>query len=186
MLDLYVDIDACPVFRQVVQAAKSHGLDLYVVTRGFVAVAADLGVSLVLAEDDAAAGNHWIAANIGTGDICVTAEIALAARCVMQGARVLAPSGITWSTDAFAQALRPDASGNGLAWSGRSEVAVAHPPHFARQLEVIIAELRTGIQNVPPKRRVVTQVQTQRRSRNRIRTLYPPEQLPLRGTSRLG
>jgi hypothetical protein len=84
MLDLYVDIDACPVYREVTEAAHLHRLDLYVVTRGFVVVPAEPMVHPIFAEDDDGRGDDWIANNISTGDICITEEICLAAQCVLK------------------------------------------------------------------------------------------------------
>ena len=84
MLDLYVDIDACPVYREVTKAALLHRLDLYVLTRGFVVVPAEAMVHPVLAEDDDGSGDDWIASNIGDGDICITPKAALAAHCPKQ------------------------------------------------------------------------------------------------------
>jgi uncharacterized protein YaiI (UPF0178 family) len=39
------------------------------------------------------AADDWIAEHVGAGDICVTADIPLAARCLAKGAQVVPPNG---------------------------------------------------------------------------------------------
>ena len=45
------------------------------------------------ARPGADAADKWIADRIGPGDVCVTADVPLAARCVEAGARAIAPDG---------------------------------------------------------------------------------------------
>jgi hypothetical protein len=95
MPDLFIDIDTCPVYREVCAAADRHSLNLYVVTRDYM----ELGptVCLIVTEADDGSARAWIAGNIARGDICVTADAALAARCVRRGARALRPTGHGWT-----------------------------------------------------------------------------------------
>lgn len=94
MVDLFVDIGSCPVFPQMVQAARWHSLELYVVTRDYLNVGAN--VHLIFADDDVGAG-AWIATNISRHDICVTDDRTLAMTCILRGATALDPSGRAWS-----------------------------------------------------------------------------------------
>src|SRR5580700_1072682 len=107
MLDLYVDIDACPVYREVAEAAQLHRLDLYVITRGFVAVPAQPAVHLIFAEDDYGSGEDWITNNISTEDICITEDVCLAAQCLLKGALALKPSGYVWANPAPTESFKP-------------------------------------------------------------------------------
>jgi len=50
-------------------------------------------VEMVMVGDAMDAADDWIAERIGPGDICVTGDIPLAARCLKQGARVVPPNG---------------------------------------------------------------------------------------------
>ena len=51
------------------------------------------------------AADDWIVERVVRSDIVVTADIPLAARCLMAGARVLGPSGRTYSDDNIGEAL---------------------------------------------------------------------------------
>jgi uncharacterized protein YaiI (UPF0178 family) len=140
MLDLFVDIDACPVYPQVLRAAQQHSLDLYVVTRSYLA--GEPGVYLILADGDRRAGNDWIAANIAAHDICVTGQSDLAARCLVRGAIALAPTGATWKGGTLADALnsastasRPVFAEGGCTWAVDTR-------RFARALTATIYTLR--------------------------------------------
>ena len=105
MLDLFVDIDACPVsiFPHIARVALRRSLDLYVVTKDYLGV--DPNTHLILTEEGSEGGREWIAANITRGDICVTGEANLAAGCALRGALALEPNGRLWSPDAFRAAI---------------------------------------------------------------------------------
>ena len=51
----------------------------------------------MVVEQGADAADRWIAERIGPGDVCVTADVPLAARCVERGARALAPDGAAFT-----------------------------------------------------------------------------------------
>ena len=51
------------------------------------------------------AADDWIAQEAGPGDIVVTADIPLAARCLERGARVLDPKGRPWTDNDIGGAL---------------------------------------------------------------------------------
>lgn len=90
---IYVDADACPVRRETVRVAERHGTPVVFVTNGGLRPDPHPLVRIVVVEAGADAADKWIADRIGPGDICVTADVPLAARCVEAGARALAPDG---------------------------------------------------------------------------------------------
>ena len=49
--------------------------------------------------------DDWIAERITAADVCVTADIPLAARCLAKSARAIAPNGKPWTTDNIGNAL---------------------------------------------------------------------------------
>ncbi len=51
------------------------------------------------------AADDWIADHIGAGDIGITADIPLAARCLEKGARVIGPNGKLFTADNVGMAL---------------------------------------------------------------------------------
>ena len=67
-------------------------------------VPADALVELVVRPGFGAA-DDWIAEQAGPGDIVVTADIPLAARCLAKGARVLDPKGVPFTDNDIGSAL---------------------------------------------------------------------------------
>jgi len=49
--------------------------------------------------------DDWIAERIGPADVCVTADIPLASRCLARGARALSHNGHVWTADNIGSAL---------------------------------------------------------------------------------
>ena len=92
MLTVYVDADACPVKEEVYKVTKRYGLRVAVVANAPLRVPAGPLVELVVRPGFGAA-DDWIAEQSGEGDVVVTADIPLAARCLAKGARVLGPRG---------------------------------------------------------------------------------------------
>lgn len=62
-------------------------------------------VRMVFVGQTADAADDWIAAHIERGDLCVTSDIPLAARCLANGARALSPAGRVWSAANIGEAL---------------------------------------------------------------------------------
>ena len=104
MADLYIDADACPVRDEAFRVAERYGLAVLVVTCGNVRVPIHPRIRLVLVEAGADAADDWIALHIGAGDICVTSDVPLAARCLKQGARALGPTGRRFTPDNIGEA----------------------------------------------------------------------------------
>ncbi|MEM6467001.1 MAG: YaiI/YqxD family protein [Pseudomonadota bacterium] len=93
MKTLYVDADACPVKGEVLRVAARHPVAVVFVSDGGVRPVAQERVSYVTVSQGADAADNYIAEHIGDGDLCVTNDIPLAARCVEAGAIVLRPDG---------------------------------------------------------------------------------------------
>lgn len=105
MSAVYVDADACPVRSEAERVATRHGLMLYVVSNGGLRPSPSPLVETVIVDADADAADKWIADRCGTGDVVVTADIPLAARCIDAGARVLRHSGETFTPANIGQQL---------------------------------------------------------------------------------
>ncbi|HZT82193.1 MAG TPA: DUF188 domain-containing protein, partial [Gemmataceae bacterium] len=104
MLTIYVDADACPVKEEVYRVARRYGLRVAVVANAPLRVPADPLIELVVRPGFGAA-DDWIAQETGPGDIVVTADIPLAARCLAREARVLDPKGRPFTDNAIGAAL---------------------------------------------------------------------------------
>ncbi len=62
-------------------------------------------VQMVIVNDTPDAADDWIAQRIGAGDICVTADIPLASRCLAAGGRALSHAGHVWTEANIGNAL---------------------------------------------------------------------------------
>jgi uncharacterized protein YaiI (UPF0178 family) len=92
MLTLYIDADACPVKDEAYRVARRYAMPVKVVANAPLRVPAGPLVELVVRQGFGAA-DDWIAEHAGPGDVVVTADIPLAARCLEKGARVLHAKG---------------------------------------------------------------------------------------------
>ncbi len=104
MLTIYIDADACPVKDEVYRVARRYAMPVKVVANAPLRVPADALVELVVCPGFGAA-DDWIAEQAGPGDIVITADIPLAARCLEKGARVLGPKGHPFTDNDIGSAL---------------------------------------------------------------------------------
>jgi uncharacterized protein YaiI (UPF0178 family) len=104
MLTIYVDADACPVKEEVYRVARRYRMKVAVVANAPLRVPADALVELVVRSGFGAA-DDWIAEQAGPGDIVVTADIPLAARCLAKGSLVLGPKGHPFTDNDIGAAL---------------------------------------------------------------------------------
>ncbi len=105
MLEIFVDGDACPVKDEVARVAGRHGLTVHLVSNGGLRPSRDPLIRMVTVPEGPDAADDWIAERIGPGDIAVTADIPLAARCLEQGAQVLGPTGKAFTAESIGMAL---------------------------------------------------------------------------------
>lgn len=105
MLEIYVDGDACPVKEEAVRVAERHGVTVHIVSNGGLRPSRHPLVRTVVVEAGPDAADDWIAERVAAGDIAVTADIPLAARCLAAGARVLAPNGRPFTDESIGMAL---------------------------------------------------------------------------------
>ncbi len=90
---IYVDADACPVKAEAEKVATRHGLKLFIVSNGGLRPSQNPLVEMVFVADGPDVADMWIAERAGPGDVVVTGDIPLAAKCVEAGARVLKHNG---------------------------------------------------------------------------------------------
>jgi uncharacterized protein YaiI (UPF0178 family) len=105
MLEIFVDGDACPVKQEVETVATRHALTVHIVSNGGLRPSRNPLVKSVTVAEGADAADDWIAEHIDTGDIAITADIPLAARCLKKGARVVSPTGKPFTETTIGMAL---------------------------------------------------------------------------------
>ncbi|WP_135465648.1 YaiI/YqxD family protein [Crenalkalicoccus roseus] len=158
MTTIHVDGDACPVREEVFRVATRLDVPVVVVSNG-ARSARPPGlpkVRLVVVAEGADAADDWIAARIGRGDVCVTADIPLAARCLEKGARALSPRGRPWTPDNIggalagrevARALREA----GAATGGPAPLTRADRARFLSALDAMVQAARRDAAAPPPR-----------------------------------
>ena len=82
---IWVDADACPVKDEVVRVAERHGAAVVFVANGGLRPSAHPLVTIEVVPDGPDVADKWIAERAGPGDVCVTGDVPLAARCVAAG-----------------------------------------------------------------------------------------------------
>jgi uncharacterized protein YaiI (UPF0178 family) len=105
LTEIYVDADGCPVKEEVYRVARRYGIKVQVVCNRPLAVPMDELVQRVVVGGRFDAADDWIAERAGVGDIVVTADIPLAARCLERGAQAIGPKGDPFTEDSIGGAL---------------------------------------------------------------------------------
>ncbi len=98
MTAIYIDADACPVKEEAERVATRRRLKMYVVCNGGLRPSQNPLVELVFVPDGPDVADMWIADRAGRGDVVVTGDIPLAAKCIEAGARVLQHNGEVFTT----------------------------------------------------------------------------------------
>jgi len=147
MTAIYVDADGCPVKEETLRVAARHQLKTYLVSDGGVRPSRDPLVEVVFVAEGPDAADDWIADRIGRGDVCVTNDIPLAARCLEAGAHAIKPNG-----DAFSQAgigmalaqreLMQHLRETGEVTGGPRPFAKADRSAFLNRLETLLRQAR--------------------------------------------
>jgi hypothetical protein len=102
---LLVDGDACPVKDEIYVVATRYGVEVALVANARLQVPSGFGVKMIVVGGAPDAADDWIAENTRRGDLVVTADIPLAARCLAAGARVLGTDGRPFTEDSIGGAL---------------------------------------------------------------------------------
>ncbi|WP_420604773.1 YaiI/YqxD family protein [Thioclava marina] len=103
---IWVDADACPVKAEAERVATRLGVKLMLVSNGGLRPSPNPLVEMVYVDQGPDVADMYIAERAGRGDVVITNDIPLAAKCVEADARVLRPDG---------EALTPANIGNVLA-----------------------------------------------------------------------
>lgn len=93
MTRLYVDADACPVKQEAVRVGERHGVEIVFVSNSWMRLPEGDLIKRVVVPEGPDEADNWIAERASIGDVVVTADVPLAARCVKEGALVIGPTG---------------------------------------------------------------------------------------------
>jgi len=117
MLTIYIDADACPVKDEIYRVARRYSMRVAVVANVPLRVPSDALVELVVRSGFGAA-DDWTVEQAGQGDVVITADIPLAARCLAKSARVLDPKGRPFTENDIGAALAMRDLRDGLRQGG--------------------------------------------------------------------
>jgi uncharacterized protein len=92
-MTIYVDADACPVKAEVERVGTRHRVAMVIVSNGGIRPSANPLVETVIVAAGPDEADRWIAERAGPGDVVITGDIPLAAKCVAAGAQVLKHNG---------------------------------------------------------------------------------------------
>ena len=90
---IYVDADACPVKAEVERVGTRHKLQMFIVSNGGLRPSQNPFVETVVVPDGPDVADMWIADRATKGDVVVTGDIPLAAKCIENGALVIKHNG---------------------------------------------------------------------------------------------
>lgn len=93
MTRLFVDADACPVKEEAERVATRHGVNMFLVSNGGIRPSRNPLVQSIFVDHGPDEADKWIAANCQIGDVVITGDIPLAAKCVEAGAAVIKHNG---------------------------------------------------------------------------------------------
>ena len=104
-MTIYIDADACPVKDEIMRVAERHGLTAVFVSNSGMRLPRAPFLQNVVVPDGPDVADDWIAERAVAGDIVVTADIPLAARCLKSGADVIGTTGKPFDETAIGMAL---------------------------------------------------------------------------------
>ena len=149
MTAIYVDADACPVREEIYRVAARHNVGVIVVSNGSRPIRPPglADVRMVVVAEGADVADDWIAERVTAADLCVTADIPLAARCLAKSARALSPTGRLWTGDNIGNALAGREVARhlreiGLKTSGPAPLTKADRSRFLDALETAVQAAR--------------------------------------------
>lgn len=156
--EIWIDADACPVREEVFRVAGRLSLVVHVVSNGSRGIRLPDApwIRRVIVTEGPDAADDWIAEHIGASDLCITADIPLAARCLEKGGRALAPNGRLWTTDNIGSALAGREIARhlreiGASTRGPAPMASADRSRFLSALENEARAAMRGAAHVSPR-----------------------------------
>ncbi len=133
--------------------AQRHQVPVTVVANAPIRVPKDPLIERMTVGGGSDAADNWIAECARPGDIVITADIPLAARCVKAGAEVIAPDGRRFTKDVIGMALAmrdlmTDLRSAGTVTAGPRPFSARDRSAFLAALDQAIRRLHRGRKHV--------------------------------------
>lgn len=104
-IKIYIDADGCPVKEETYKVAARYKIKTFVVANKYLNVPLDSLIEMQVVSGNFDAADDWIAEQITSRDIVITADILLAERCVKKNAKALGPKGVEFTEDNIGSAV---------------------------------------------------------------------------------
>lgn len=144
MTEIYVDADACPVKDEVLRVGARHGLTMHIVGNSWLRMPDSPLINSVVVAAGPDAADDWIAEHVGDGDIAITGDIPLAARCLQAGALTMDHKGKAFTPDNIGMALSMRELKSHLRETG--EIRDAGPGFSKQDRSNFLQALETAVQ----------------------------------------
>ena len=153
MLIVYIDADACAVKDEVYRVARRYQMRVIVVAKSTLFVPTDPLVELMVRSGFGEV-DDWIAEQAGLGDIVITTDIPLAARCLAKEARAIGPKGNPFTDNDIGEALAMRNLMNELRQDGSAKggPAAMTPKDRSRFLSMLDETINAVRRAHPPKK----------------------------------
>ncbi len=143
---IYVDADACAVKSETYKVAVRHKWPVRVVANQYIQTPRSPLIVCIMVGKGADVADDWIAERAGPGDVCITSDIPLAARCLKKGARVLGQKGHEFTEASIGDALAGRALSEnlreiGVMTGGPRPMAPKDRSRFLGKLDQILVAL---------------------------------------------
>jgi uncharacterized protein YaiI (UPF0178 family) len=146
LLHIFVDADACPVKQEIYRVADRYKLSVTLVAGSRMRTPDDVRIELKVVDQGMDAADDWIIEHLEPGDIVITADVPLAARCVRRGAYVVGHTGKAFTDDNIGPALATRDLLSELRQSG--EVTGGPPPFDKRDRSRFLEGLDKAINEI--------------------------------------
>ena len=150
MTKIFVDADGCPVKDEIYRVAQRHQFKVFVVANRSMKTPLDPRIEMVVVSGDPDAADNWIADAIQEHDLCITADIPLADRCLKKQASAMDPRGNQWTEDNIGDALATREIMKTLREMGEARGGPA--PMSLRDRSNFLSELENLIQIIKRKK----------------------------------
>ena len=143
MIEIFVDADACPVKDEIYRVSARYDIFVALVANTRIRTPEGLAVEMVVVDRGPDEADNWIAEHVRAGDVVITADIPLAARCLEAGCGVLGTNGRPFDEDMIGGALatrqlKSDLRESGLAPGGPPAISAKDRSRFLSQLDNMV------------------------------------------------
>lgn len=147
VLKVFIDADACPVKDETYKVAQRYDLEVTLVSNSWMRTPPKGKIAIVVVGNAPDEADDWIAEHVSNGDIVITADIPLAARCLEKGASVLGTTGKPFTEDNIGDALASrelmsQLRETGMITGGPAPLQKTDRSRFLQQLDLIVQAIR--------------------------------------------